>query len=76
VKGARIEVLDDRLRTKEYGKRVAKYLEGMIGLEKRAIAADQNNQSGSIDPRATDVAPQGKAAGQKGRKEEGQMKLL
>jgi hypothetical protein len=66
VKGAAIEVLDDRLRTKEYGKRVAKYLEGLIG-------GQIIHQSGSTEPREMEIATQKKKAQ---RKEDGQMKLL
>jgi DNA polymerase III epsilon subunit-like protein len=81
VKGAAIEVLDDRLRTKEYGKRVAKYLEGLIGAQivhqsgAAAPRATKINvqEKGSTKPRATDIVPQKKKAT---RKDDGQMKLL
>ncbi|MDD5055401.1 MAG: helicase C-terminal domain-containing protein [Candidatus Peribacteraceae bacterium] len=76
VKGAGIEVLDDRLRTKEYGKRVAKYLEGLIGAQivhqsGSALAAEASAKA--AEPRAMDIPPQKKKAS---RKDDGQMKLL
>ncbi len=65
VKGAEIQILDDRLRTKEYGKRVARYLEGLIG--------GQNiMQSGAAAPQNAFATPQRKPS----KKDEGQMKLL
>lgn len=76
VKGAAIEVLDDRLRTKEYGKRVARYLEGLIGgqiVHQSGTAVPQ--EKGSTNPRASTAKPRGDSAAKK-QKEDGQMKLL
>lgn len=44
VEGAEIQILDERLRTKEYGKRVARYLEGLIGgqiMNQSGVATSQ-----------------------------------